>query len=335
MCIRDSTNLEHGDYTFRIKASNNDGIWNEEGTTLSIHKKPAFWQTNLFYVVLSLGLLSLIAISFWFYSNYLHQHYQAIEEYNKKLNREIEERKRVEKVLQSKNVELSRSNHDLEQFAYIASHDLQAPLRTIKSFAGLLQKSLPDKMSERETEFFGYITKSVSNMQELVNDLLAFSRVNTQKREIQSVDLSKLLDNILLELDATLKETSAKIEIRDFPESIQADKIKLKQLLQNLISNGIKFSKQGVDPVVQVSCAEKEECWQFEVKDNGIGISPEFNEKIFQLFQRLHASSEYVGTGIGLALCKKIVEQHDGEIYVNSEVGEGSNFVFTISRMLN
>ena len=230
---------------------------------------------------------------------------------------------------------MSRSNHDLEQFAYIASHDLQAPLRTSKSFAGLLEKSMPQKMSEREKEFFGYITDSVTNMQELVNDLLTFSKVNTRKREIQQVDLPKLLDGILLELDTSLKEAKAEVQLADFPEAIQADKVKLKQLLQNLISNGIKFSKEGTKPVVQVSCKEKDNFWQFEVKDNGIGISEEFNEKIFQLFQRLHTSTEYAGTGIGLALCKKIVEQHDGEIYVDSEVGKGSNFVFTISRMLN
>ncbi len=329
------TNLAPGQYVFKIKAANNDGYWNEEETILKINKQFAFWQTKTFYTLLLLSLLGLIGLSFLFYSKYLHQHYRAIEEYNTKLNNEIVERKKVEKVLHSKNLELSRSNHDLEQFAYIASHDLQAPLRTIRSFAGLLEKSMPDKMSNREKEFFGYITNSVTNMQELVNDLLTFSRVNTRKREIQQVDLSQLMGNILLELDTTLKEAKAEVQLADFPESIQADKIKLKQLLQNLISNGIKFSKEGSKPVVQVSCKEKDTCWQFEVKDNGIGISEEFNGKIFQLFQRLHTSSEYAGTGIGLALCKKIVEQHDGEIYVDSEVGKGSNFVFTISRMLN
>jgi len=329
------TNLQPGEYTFKVKAANNDGYWNEEAATIKIIKKPAFWETNAFYLSLFLLFSTILFLGFQFYSKYLYKHYHKIELYNQKLNKEIEERQRVEKILQAKNTELMRSNNDLEQFAYIASHDLQAPLRTISSFSMLLERSLPAKMTLREQEFFHFITDSVGNMQALVDDLLTFSRVNSQKLKIQAINPAKLVDNILLELDSTLKETKARIMLSNFPELISADKIKLKQLLQNLITNGIKFSKPGVIPTVQITCKEKKDYWQFEVQDNGIGISKEFNDKIFKLFQRLHTSSEYKGTGIGLTLCKKIVEQHDGEIIVDSALGEGSNFIFTISRSLN
>ena len=329
------TNLPAGEYAFKVKAANNDGYWNEEVATVTIIKKPAFWQTGFFYTLIFLGFATLLFLGFQFYSKYLYKHYHKIELYNQKLNKEIEERERMEKILQAKNTELMRSNNDLEQFAYIASHDLQAPLRTISSFSRLLERSLPDKMTLREQEFFHFITDSVGNMQALVDDLLTFSRVNSQKLKLQDLDPAKLVDNILLELDSTLKETKARVMFSNFPELINADKIKLKQLLQNLITNGIKFSKPGVIPTVTINCKEKKDYWQFEVKDNGIGISKEFNDKIFKLFQRLHTSSEYKGTGIGLTLCKKIVEQHDGEIIVDSILGEGSNFIFTISRSLN
>ena len=328
------TNLQAGEYTFKVKAANNDGYWSE-ATTIAIHKKPAFWETGSFALLILLLLGTILFLSFQFYSKYLYKHYRKIELYNEKLNKEIEERQRMEKILQEKNTELMRSNNDLEQFAYIASHDLQAPLRTISSFSRLLERSLPAKMTLREQEFFHFITDSVGNMQALVDDLLTFSRVNSQKLKIQAINPAELLDSILLELDSTLKETNAKVILNNFPEFVSADKIKLKQLLQNLITNGIKFSKPGVAPTVHITCKEKKEFWQFEVQDNGIGISKEFNDKIFKLFQRLHTSSEYKGTGIGLTLCKKIVEQHNGEIIVDSTLGEGSNFIFTISRSLN
>lgn len=379
------TNLDHGEYTFKVKGSNNDGVWNEQGTEIKITKEPAFWETWWFQFLVTILSGLLLFLGFKYYTYNVRNRNQELRIYNDNLGKEINERKRIElelqerdkylehlvskrtKQLESKNIEVSallrkikkrndeledivaartkkirdfneelkRSNNDLEQFAYIASHDLQAPLRTIKSFSGLLGKSLADKMSNTDKDFLGFINTSISNMQELIDALLTFSKVNSQARKIQSVDPNKLLLTIQAELGAVLQEQNAVVELSDFPEAIHADRIKLKQLLQNLISNGIKFSKKGISPVVKISCQDKEDCWQIEVKDNGIGISEKFREKIFLLFKRLHSSNEYKGTGIGLALCKKIVEQHGGEIWVESEEGKGSSFIFTIDKMLN
>ncbi len=379
------TNLDHGTYTFRVKGSNNDGVWNEEGATVKIIKQAAYWETWWFQTVVSVFSCLLLFFGFKYYTYNVRQRNQELKSYNDNLAKEIKERKRIEKELQERdkylehlvdrrtkqlnhknvevnallnkikkrndeledivaartkkisdfNNELKRSNNDLEQFAYIASHDLQAPLRTIKSFSGLLGKSLADKMSNTDKDFLGFIDSSIGNMQELIDALLTFSKVNSQARKIQAVNPNKLLQTIQAELGAVMKEQNAVVELSDFPEAIHADRIKLKQLLQNLISNGIKFSKKGIAPVVKISCEDKEDCWQIEVKDNGIGISEDFREKIFLLFKRLHSSEEYKGTGIGLALCKKIVEQHGGEIWVESEEGKGSSFIFTIDKMLN
>jgi len=172
-------------------------------------------------------------------------------------------------------------------------------------------------------------------MEELVDSLLTFSRVNAKRGTIKPIDLSKLCQVIQSELATTIEEQNAVIQLSNLPDIVYADKIKFKQLLQNLITNGIKFSKKGRSPIVKIQCEEQVDSWRFEVKDNGIGIDEQFKEKIFLIFQRLHTKEEYQGTGIGLALCKKIVEQHGGNIWVESEEGEGSRFIFTINKALN
>ena len=245
---------------------------------------------------------------------------------------DITEQVKTAEQLRAYNKNLVRSNKELEQFAYIASHDLQSPLTTIINFSGLLEKSLVGKLNGREQEFLRFIISSTKNMQELVNAILEFSKVNNQKQNIKAFNPAQLVAVLQSELDTVLKNKNATIQIADFPEIIQADRIKVKQLLQNLITNGVKFSRKGVDPVITISCIEKDKYWEFQVQDNGIGISEEFTAKIFQLFQRLHAATEYQGTGIGLALCKKLVEQQDGEIWVESTPNEGSSFFFTIKK---
>ena len=245
---------------------------------------------------------------------------------------DITEQVKAAEQLRAYNKNLVRSNKELEQFAYIASHDLQSPLTTIINFSGLLEKSLAGKLNGREQEFLHFIISSTRNMQELVNAILEFSKVNNQKQNIQTFNPIQLIAVLKLELDTVLKKKNATIQIADFPANIQADRIKLKQLLQNLITNGVKFSRKGIDPIINISCIEKAKHWEFQVQDNGIGISEEFTAKIFQLFQRLHAATEYQGTGIGLALCKKLVEQQDGEIWVESVPNEGSSFFFTIKK---
>ena len=236
--------------------------------------------------------------------------------------------------LEAYNKELKRSNYDLEQFAYIASHDLQAPLRTINSFSELLEKSLKEKLSTTEKEFLGFITSSVSNMRELVNSLLTFSRVNVKRGDIVPIKMENLLYQIQTELNSAIKEKEAIIHVNNLPPLISGDKIKIKQLFQNLLSNAIKFSRTGIAPVIQINAIDKTDYWMFEIIDNGIGIDKEFHQKIFQIFQRLHTSEQFEGTGIGLALCKKIVEQHRGTIEIINQEGEGSRFIFTIKKNL-
>ena len=322
------TNLKPGSYTFKVKAANNDGIWNEAGASLHIIRPAAFHETSWYLLSIIGSVILFLFTLFAVYMNGKKEHYRTIETYNIQL----QER---EKQLNKRNRELKRSNQELEQFAYIASHDLQSPLRTINSFSGLLEKSLGDKLTDQESDFLGFITTSIYNMQNLVDDILTFSKVNAKARKIQTFNPNNLLENIQIELDSHLKEKNTKISISDFPEAIHADKIQMKQLFQNLVTNGIKFTKKDTTPKIKISCEEEKGYWKFCVEDNGIGISEEYQHKIFKIFQRLHSTTEYEGTGIGLAICKKIVDQHEGEIWINSEVDKGSKFFFTISKNLN
>ena len=223
------------------------------------------------------------------------------------------------------------SNLQLENFAYIASHDLREPLITIKSFAQLLESRWENRIDEKEREFFRFIVSSSDNMLQLVEDLLKYSRVNTGEQKWECIDPAALIHKLALELNSLIIEKEARIELLNLPRKITADRIKLRQLFQNLIANALKFTRPGVPPVIRISCEKGEDRWVFSVQDNGIGIEPEFRERIFLLFKRLHNKAKYAGTGIGLALCKKIVEQHQGNIWVSSEVGQGSTFFFEIS----
>jgi len=238
----------------------------------------------------------------------------------------------VEKQLRIYNNQLVQSNKELEQFAYIASHDLRSPLTTLISFTRILKKKLADKLDPKEMELMDFISDGAANMQELVNAILEFSRINNQDTKHQPLSPSRLLTGLKLEMNADIKSSNATIILGEMPDTILGDRIKIKQVLQNLIANGIKFTKKGVLPIIEIKCETLKDYWQFEVKDNGIGINKEFNDKIFKLFQRLHTAAQYEGTGIGLSLCKKIIKQHGGDIWVESKEGEGSTFYFTIKQ---
>ena len=251
--------------------------------------------------------------------------------------RDITELKERELSLSKKNVELRRyinSNMELENFAYIASHDLQAPLRTIVSFTQLLQKNLDGSVTPLQQEYMEFIISGTKNMSELIQALLTFSRANTTKRDLADIDVRELLDEVASDLQSTLQDKQAVLKMGVLPAMIRADKMKLKQVFQNLFTNALKFQVPNEPPRIQVSGEDLEKEWRFTVRDNGIGINPEFQDKIFLLFKRLHNQTQYEGTGIGLALCKKLIEQHDGEIGVSSKPGEGSRFHFTISKQL-
>jgi len=197
-----------------------------------------------------------------------------------------------------------------------------------------LQRSMKENITQDQKEFFEFIVNASQNMQQLIKKLLSYSRVNSKEKEIESINLNNLVEVITNELKINIEEKNAKIQVNHLPEKIKGDRTRLRQLFQNLISNALKFVKSDVQPNITISCEELKDYWKFLVKDNGIGIEPEFQERIFALFKRLHTKAEYEGTGIGLAMCQKIVEQHKGKIGVESEFGKGSTFYFTISKDL-
>lgn len=241
------------------------------------------------------------------------------------------------KALNEKNEDLEKyidSNMQLENFAYMASHDLKAPIRTIVSFTQLLKRSLKDRLQDNEEEYLQYISTGANSMKNLIEDLLTYSRVNTNNHQLEEVSLPRILESIQLNLQTALEDSGGSIKIKNIPDSIQADSTMMRQLFQNLVENAIKFRRPGIAPKVEIGCSNTEDYWNFYIKDNGIGISSEFQEKIFLLFRKLHSSSQYEGTGIGLALCKKIVEQHGGKIWVNDEYKEGTCFQFTLRKEL-
>lgn len=244
--------------------------------------------------------------------------------------RDITDRKQAQQALELHAAELERSNNELEQFAYVASHDLQEPLRMITSYSQLLERRYREKLDGDALEFIDYVVDGAHRMQELINDLLSYSRVGTRGREFEAIDMETVYQRVLSNLQLAIEEHQAEIS-RDPLPMVMADGLQLVQLLQNLIGNAIKFhgdapAKVHVGVVLHEDSNEAEFC----VRDEGIGLERQYAERIFQVFQRLHGKSKYPGTGIGLAICKKIVERHGGRIWVESEPGKGAKFYFTL-----
>jgi light-regulated signal transduction histidine kinase (bacteriophytochrome) len=224
--------------------------------------------------------------------------------------------------------ELARSNRDLEQFAYAASHDLQEPLRMVASYTQLLAERYGGKLDENADKFLGYAREGALRMQILIRDLLAFSRVVQAGVTGKNVDCDVVLEEALQSLTAAIEESGAVVTHTALP-NVWADQTQMAQVFQNLIGNAIKF-RNGAPPKCAVSVEKSGRNWLFSVSDNGIGIAPEDAGNIFVAFQRLHARTEYPGNGIGLAICKKIIEHYGGTIWVESQVGQGSTFKFTL-----
>jgi len=259
--------------------------------------------------------------------------YDIIEIDNKNYSitsyQDINEQKNAEKRILAYSTELERKNKEIEQFAYVASHDLQEPLRTISNFSNLLTQKLEDNPDKEERDYISYINESAQRMSQLIFDLLEYSRIGKDESKIP-VDCDALVKAVLNDLSASIKESGAEIHTEKLP--VVSGFNYLKSVFQNLISNAIKFRKKGEHPIIAVSVADKGKEFLFSIKDNGVGIERIYHEKIFLIFQRLYTREEYEGTGIGLSQCKKVVELHGGRIWVESEPGKGSTFNFTIPK---
>ena len=245
------------------------------------------------------------------------------------IKQDITQRKEAEDLLASKYVKkLETKNKELEQFAYIASHDLQEPLRTITSFSEILHTEYGNKLDEQAKISFKFIQQATGRMSALIKGLLDYSRLGYEQ-ELTAVNCNIIIKNIITDLNTTITQTNTTIETGKLPE-FRAYETGIRLLFQNLITNAIKFRKKDISPIIKINAIRKGDFWEFSVEDNGIGIAKEFQKKIFAIFQRLHLKNEYEGTGIGLAHCQKIVNLHDGEIWVESVPKKGSKFYFTI-----
>jgi signal transduction histidine kinase len=262
---------------------------------------------------------------------------RAVDAMRGRIKAALDQSTEREKILQrqtaeldAQTVELRRSNAELEQFAYVASHDLQEPLRKVASFSQMLERRYADQLDDRARQYIGFAVDGAKRMQVLINDLLTFSRVGRLHQQQQTLALGEPLERALANLDDALTSSGARVDAPgDLPE-VTGDPTLLTMLWQNLVGNAVKFRSPDRDPVVRIACEREDDLWHLTVTDNGIGIPPEYREKIFVIFQRLHGRDAYTGTGIGLALCKKIVEYHGGRIWLDPEHPDGARFHFTL-----
>jgi hypothetical protein len=232
-------------------------------------------------------------------------------------------------LLHQRNAELERKNRELEQLTYVASHDLQEPLRTTTGFVEALRKQYKGKLDEHADRYMDYIAQSSERMKLLIKGLLDYSRID-RKAEVQPIDCNILLQEVLADLHTVIQENKAVIHAEELP-IVHGFPAHLKQVFQNLVINGIKFKKAAADPILHIQAIRKKDCWEFSIQDNGIGINQHHLDRIFVIFQRLHSRSAYEGSGIGLAICHKVIGLHGGIIRVTSVEGEGSTFHFTIA----
>ncbi len=247
--------------------------------------------------------------------------------------KDITERKRAEEALRRQAEELRRSNADLENFAYVASHDLKEPLRAVSGYLQLLERRHKAQLEPKARDFVDRAVKAAGRMDSLINDLLSYSRLSRQSKPPAPTDCNEVLVQVLENLETSIRDNGSTVRSSHLP-TVVADRPQLVQLFQNLIANAIKFHGDA-PPEVSVNAEQRDNEWVFSVRDNGIGMEMEYADRIFDVFQRLHSTSAYPGTGIGLAVCRKVVERHGGRIWVESEPGKGSVFHFTIPNSLS
>jgi len=271
----------------------------------------------------------------------LRQQAQILQTRNDELEKQVEQRREAERSVlalnselearvRARTVELSRSNDELRQFAYAASHDIKEPMRTIASYTQLLSQRYADRLDDTGQEFLLYVIEAVRRMDVLLSDLLSYSQhLGAKPAAFGAINVEAVLTGVLMNLQASIKESGGTVTHDPLPTDMTADFAQLGQLFQNLVSNSLKYRKPDVAPEIHISVDEGRDEFTFSVRDNGVGIEPPYREQVFGIFKRLHGR-EYPGTGMGLAICKKIVERHGGRIWVDSEAGAGSNFLFTI-----
>jgi len=244
---------------------------------------------------------------------------------------DISDMERARENLTHAVAELEKSNAELEKFAYVASHDLQEPLRMVSNYVQLLEMKYEEKLDKEAVEFIRYAVEGAGRMRELINDLLAYSRLGSSGKKKEYIDLNTAVNEVINSLQEPIREKKAAVIKKNLPR-VWAEKTMMQPLFQNLVLNALKFAKKKIPPEIIISAEEKKNEWVIKVKDNGIGIKKEYFDRIFIIFQRLHSREEYEGTGIGLAICKKIVERHGGDIWVESKKNEGAAFYLTLPK---
>lgn len=275
-----------------------------------------------------LGLTILAGMVLFRFERQRTRHLKELLLTEERLTIEVEDRKRTALVLSEQTQALERSNRDLQQFAYVASHDLQEPLRMVSSYVKLLERRYKGRLDADADDFIGFAVDGAARMQRMIQDLLSYSRVGTLGSPPSRTDALEVFRQVVANLRVAMEESGARITHDPLPV-VEADPSQLSQLFQNLIANAIKFRRE-IPPVIHISAVREDRFWVFSVQDNGIGFDTTFGDRIFTIFQRLHTRKDYPGTGMGLAICKKIVERHGGSIRVESEPGLGSTFYFSL-----
>jgi signal transduction histidine kinase/ligand-binding sensor domain-containing protein len=349
------SNLDGGTYTLKVRGTNNDGTWNETPVVLRIKVVPVLWKQRWFQfgVFLAIALLSL-----WVYFRRVGR----VERQKKMLKKQValrtqeitlqkeqietlvlelrEQNDHLEELVKERtkeieysNTELKRSNEALEQFAYAASHDMQEPIRMISSFAKLLSTRYQQQLDKDGKEYLYYIIDGAKRMSALISSLLAYSRVGRSDAKFSVADLNKVVYKKIGDLRLKIHEKGADVVVKDLPKEVFCEADQIGIVFYNLINNGLKFNTNPAPQVIIGLEKEDNTHWIFAISDNGIGIDKDHQEKIFEIFHRLHSHTQFEGNGIGLALCKRIIERHNGNIWLESELGKGTTFYFSISKV--
>jgi len=319
-------NLSPGTYYFEVKAIDDHGIENELPAPIEFTIQPHFTQTYFFYILIYALAFLLLAIGFyiWTASNRNRWLQSEVSLKTKELESKVQD-------LANTNYKLERSNAELKQFAHVASHDLKSPLRSIAGFVQLLERKAGQKLNEEEKEYIHYVVNSTKNMGKLIDDLLNYSQVSQNSHQKESIKLQEVIQEVIQRLESEIQKHQASINILNSMPEVEMSTLNALRLFQNLLSNAIKFNKTAA-PQVNISCQPENGYWRFAIEDNGIGIEPSYQKKIFQIFQRLHTIDQYPGTGVGLAICKKIVEENGGTIWFESNEMSGTTFYFTLPK---